>query len=32
VAVTLLVINSSALPNVIHDTQAASVANAILFP
>ena len=32
VVLALLVINSSAFPGVIHDSQAASVANAILFP
>ncbi len=32
VALTLLLINGSALPEVIHDSQAASVANAILAP
>jgi len=32
VVLALLVINSSAFPGVIHDGQAASVANAILFP
>jgi hypothetical protein len=32
VALTLVVINNNALPDVIHDTQAASVANAILLP